>query len=65
MPVESENINILTTIQQFLSSLTANQQADLNQGQDVINKGINDIKTAVATADDEAEQILLRQNEMK
>ena len=65
MPVESENINILTTIQQFLSSLTPDQQANLNQGQDVINQGINDIKAAVATADDEAEQILLRQNEMK
>lgn len=65
MPVDSENIGILTTIQTFLRSLTADQQADLNIGQDDINNGISAISAAVATADDEAEQILLRQNEMK
>ena len=65
MATNSENINILNTIQAFLRSLTAEQQDDLNQGQDLINQGVNDIKAAVATADDEAEQILLRQNEMK
>ncbi len=65
MPVESENINILSTIQTFLRSLTAEQQADLNIGQDEINQGVNAISAAVTTADDEAEQILLRQNEMK
>ena len=65
MPVDSENITILTTIQTFLRSLTADQQADLNIGQDEINHGVNAISAAVATADDEAEQILLRQTEMK
>lgn len=65
MPVDSENITILTTIQTFLRSLTADQQADLDIGQDEINQGVNAISAAVATADDEAEQILLRQNEMK
>tara|TARA_E500000331_G_scaffold342917_1_gene377115 strand:- start:2889 stop:3686 length:798 start_codon:yes stop_codon:yes gene_type:complete len=65
MPVESENINILSTIQTFLRSLTAEQQADLSIGQDEINQGVNAISAAVTTADDEAEQILLRQNEMK
>ena len=65
MSTDSENINILTTIQTFLRSLTADQQADLNIGQDEINQGVNAISAAVATADDEAEQILLRQNEMK
>jgi hypothetical protein len=65
MPVASENISILTTIQTFLGSLTADQQAGLNIDQTEINSGVAAIRAAVATADDEAEQILLRQNEMK
>jgi hypothetical protein len=65
MPVDSENIGILTTIQNLLSSLTPEQQTDLNIGQGDINNGISAISAAVATADDETEQILLRQNEMK
>ena len=61
MPVASENISILTTIQTFLGSLTADQQAGLNIDQTEINSGVAAIRAAVATADDEAEQILLRQ----
>ena len=65
MPVASENIDILTTIQTFLASLTAEQQVDLAIDQSEINSGISAISAAVATADDETEQILLRQNDMK
>ena len=65
MPVDNQNITILTTIQQFLRSLTPQQQTDLNIGQDDINQGVVAISAAVATANDEVEQTLLRQNEMK
>ena len=65
MSGSSENIDILTTIQTFLKSLTADQQAELNIGSDEINKGVDAIDVAVANATDETEKILLRQNEMK
>tara|TARA_B110000285_G_C15005367_1_gene553573 strand:+ start:177 stop:974 length:798 start_codon:yes stop_codon:yes gene_type:complete len=65
MPIASENIDILTAIQTFLGSLTPTQQANLDINQTEIASDVAAIGAAVATATDETEQILLRQNDMK